>query len=183
VALVQKSATDDLVYKTHAEPAEQLAATGQADNDPWNRWCYANIQAALDVHDRSWHEAVGEVLVDERQLHRHETEKALAPLQHQLTELKAQIDTLIRLSGAKPADLASAIEAAKMPGPRGPQGPAGPRGARGERGMPAPTIVGWALDRERYLAYPLMSHGRPGPALELRGLFEQFQAQTSSLAT
>jgi hypothetical protein len=109
VALVQKSATDDLV-------AEQPANTGQADNDPWNRWCYANIQAALDAHDRSWHEAVGEVLVDERQLHRSETEKALAPLQRELAELRGQISTLVLLSGAKPADLASAIEAAKAPG-------------------------------------------------------------------
>jgi hypothetical protein len=173
VALVQKSATDDLV-------AEQPANTGQADNDPWNRWCYANIQAALDVHDRSWHEAVGEVLVDERQLHRRETEKALAPLQRELAELRGQISTLVLLSGAKPADLASAIEAAKAPGPRGLQGPAGPKGARGERGMAAPAIVGWALDRERYLAYPLMSNGRPGPALELRALFEQFRMETSS---
>jgi hypothetical protein len=178
VALVQKSATDDLVYKTHAEPAEQLAATGQADNDPWNRWCYANIQAALDVHDRSWHEAVGEVLVDERQLHRRETEKALAPLQRELAELRGQISTLVLLAGSKPADLASAIEAAKTPA-RGPQGPAGPKGARGERGMAAPTIIGWALDRERFIALPLMSDGRPGPGLELRGLFEQFQVETS----
>jgi hypothetical protein len=176
VALVQKSATDNLV-------AEQPANTGQADNDPWNRWCYANIQAALDVHDRSWHEAVGEVLVDERQLHRRETEKALAPLQRELAELHGQVSTLILLCGAKPADLKAAIENAKTPGPRGLQGPAGPKGARGERGLTGPSIVGWAIDRERFLAFPLMSHGRPGPALELRGLFEQFQAQTSALVT
>jgi hypothetical protein len=172
VALVQKSATDDLV-------AEQPAATGQADNDPWNRWCYANIQAALDVHDRSWHEAVGEVLVDERQLHRRETEKALAPLQREIAELRGQISTLILLSGAKPADLKTAIEDLKTPGPRGLEGPPGRRGERGHRGEAGPSIVGWALDRERYLAYPLMSNGRPGPALELRALFEQFQAETS----
>jgi hypothetical protein len=176
VALVQKSATDDLV-------AEQPANTGQADNDPWNRWCYANIQAALDVHDRSWHEAVGEVLVDERQLHRRETEKALAPLQRELSELRGQISTLVLLSGAKPADLAEAIESAKTPGPRGLQGPAGPKGARGERGEAAPAIVGWSIDRENFIAVPLLSNGRRGPPLELRGLFEQYQQETNGLTT
>jgi hypothetical protein len=73
----------------------------------------------------------------------------------------------------------SCLVRAYAPGPRGLQGPAGPKGARGERGVTGPPIVGWAVDRERYLAYSLMSNGRPGPALELRALFEQFQAETS----
>jgi hypothetical protein len=114
VALVQKSATDDLVYKTHAEPAEQPAATGQADNDPWNRWCYANIQAALDVHDRIWHEAVGEALASERQLHRRETEKALAPLQRELAELRGQVSVLLSLVGGAKADVVPLPGARKL---------------------------------------------------------------------
>jgi hypothetical protein len=113
------------------------------------------------------HAAIGEVLVDERQLHRRETEKMLEPLRRELAELRGQISTLVLLSGAKPADLASAIEAAKTPGPPGAQGPAGRRGERGYRGEVGPSIVGWALDRERYLAYPLMSTGKPGPALQV----------------
>ena len=32
----------------------------------------------------------------------------------------------------------------------------------------------WKIDRARYLATPIMSDGREGPPLELRGLFEQF---------
>jgi len=47
-------------------------------------------------------------------------------------------------------------------------------GPRGERGASAPTIRDWQIDRERYVATPLMSDGRDGPPLELRGLFEQF---------
>src|SRR5262249_8108676 len=63
------------------------------------------------------------------------------------------------------------------------QGKRGGAGEKGERGLPRPrgaagasgaTIVGWKIDRERYVATPAMSDGRDGPPLELRGLFEQF---------
>ena len=63
-------------------------------------------------------------------------------------------------------------------GGRGPQGDAGPKGERGERGEGAPSITGWKLDRETYRATPILSDGKRGPALELRGLFEQFQSET-----
>jgi hypothetical protein len=36
------------------------------------------------------------------------------------------------------------------------------------------TIRDWKIDRARYVATPVMSDGREGPPLELRGLFEQF---------
>jgi hypothetical protein len=36
------------------------------------------------------------------------------------------------------------------------------------------TIRDWKIDRARYVAMPIMSDGREGPPLELRGLFEQF---------
>jgi hypothetical protein len=36
------------------------------------------------------------------------------------------------------------------------------------------AIVGWTMDYDRYLAIPLMSDGKQGPALELRGFFERF---------
>jgi hypothetical protein len=67
-------------------------------------------------------------------------------------------------------------------GSRGHQGPSGERGLmglRGERGQAAPTIRDWQIDRERYVATPLMSDGTQGPALELRGLFEQFFLETA----
>ena len=66
-------------------------------------------------------------------------------------------------------------------GKRGAEGPAGPPGPRGEKGEPAArpaSIVDWQLDRERYVAIPLMSDGTKGPSLVLRGLFEQFQSET-----
>ena len=67
-------------------------------------------------------------------------------------------------------------------GSRGHQGPSGERGLmglRGERGAAAPTIQSWCIDRTRYTATPIMSDGSIGPSLELRGLFEQFFAETS----
>ena len=63
------------------------------------------------------------------------------------------------------------------------QGKRGAAGEKGERGLPGPrgdagasgvTIRDWKIDREKYVATPLMSDGRDGPPLELRGLFEQF---------
>jgi Collagen triple helix repeat (20 copies) len=61
-------------------------------------------------------------------------------------------------------------------GERGAQGERGTKGDPGERGA---TIKGWKLDRERYVATPVMSDGSAGPSLELRGLFEQFQHETA----
>jgi hypothetical protein len=66
------------------------------------------------------------------------------------------------------------------------QGRRGGAGGKGERGLPGPrgdagasgaTIVGWKIDRERYVATPAMSDGRDGPPLELRALFEQFLSE------
>jgi hypothetical protein len=165
----------NLVYKTTSQPVTEPADTPAS----WWEWTDQRIDAGLEAVT----ESVGQILSEERTRNEGLCRKAIEPLQHQLAELKGQISTLILLSGAKPADLKEAIESAKTPGPRGLQLPAGRRGERGHRGEPGPAIVGWAVDRERYLAYPLMSHGRPGPALELRALFEQFQAQTSALVT
>ena len=68
-------------------------------------------------------------------------------------------------------------------GSRGHRGPSGERrimGLRGERGAAAPTIRDWQIDRAHYVATPLMSDGSTGPALELRGLFEQFYAEVGT---
>jgi hypothetical protein len=61
----------------------------------------------------------------------------------------------------------------------GERGPRGEKGENGAQGADALTIVSWMLDRSRYRAIPMMSNGKPGPELELRGLFEQFQLETS----
>jgi hypothetical protein len=57
------------------------------------------------------------------------------------------------------------------PGEKGERGPPGPRG---DPGLTGATIREWKIDRARYVATPVMSDGRDGPPLELRGLFEQF---------
>jgi hypothetical protein len=59
------------------------------------------------------------------------------------------------------------------------QGQRGVAGPRGERGPPGREIVRWILDREHFLAIPVMSDGKEGPALELRELFVQFQSEAT----
>jgi len=58
----------------------------------------------------------------------------------------------------------------------------GKRGDKGERGLQgisgvAVFIASWRLDRDNYIAVPVMSDGREGPPLELRSLFEQFRTE------
>jgi hypothetical protein len=165
----------DLVHKTTGYPVAESAKIPAS----WWEWTDQRIAAELEAVT----ESVGQILSEERTRNEHKCRKIVEPLQRELAELKGQISTLIFLAGAKPVDLASGIEALKVPGPAGPRGPAGPKGARGERGMAAPAIIGWAIDRERFIALPLMSDGRPGPGLELRGLFQQFLVETSSPPT
>ena len=59
-------------------------------------------------------------------------------------------------------------------GKRGVAGERGERGQQGNPGLTGATIRDWKIDRTRYVATPVMSDGREGPPLELRGLFEQF---------
>jgi Collagen triple helix repeat (20 copies) len=63
-------------------------------------------------------------------------------------------------------------------GEKGQDGGRGPKGDPGAAGAPAPKLKSWKLDRTHYLATPILSDGSEGPVLELRGLFEQFQAET-----
>jgi hypothetical protein len=62
-------------------------------------------------------------------------------------------------------------------GKRGVAGEKGERGPKGDPGLSGATIREWKVDRARYVATPVMSDGREGPPLELRGLFEQFFAR------
>src|SRR5262249_42003687 len=63
-------------------------------------------------------------------------------------------------------------------GKRGVAGEKGERGPKGDPGLSDATIREWKVDRVRYVATPVMSDGREGPPLELRGLFEQFLHET-----
>jgi hypothetical protein len=63
-------------------------------------------------------------------------------------------------------------------GKRGVAGEKGERGPKGDPGSNGATICDWKIDRARYIATPVMSDGREGPPLELRGLFEQFLHET-----
>ena len=63
-------------------------------------------------------------------------------------------------------------------GKRGVAGEKGERGPKGDPGLSGVTIRDWKIDRARYVATPVMSDGREGPPLELRGLFEQFLHET-----
>jgi hypothetical protein len=72
------------------------------------------------------------------------------------------------------------IASAGRPGKPGLKGDRGDAGARGERGPPgqaAPVILAWKIDRENFRAMPVLSDGSEAPALELRGLFEQFHSE------
>jgi hypothetical protein len=62
--------------------------------------------------------------------------------------------------------------AARLASP-GPEANAGNAG-RSDFGLSARTIRGWHIDRERFVATPVMSDGSIGPALELRDLFQSF---------
>ena len=67
-------------------------------------------------------------------------------------------------------------------GSRGPAGEVGPRGRKGERGArgeDASEITGWHIERATFRAFPVYGDGRMGPELNLRGLFEQYQLETT----
>jgi hypothetical protein len=58
-----------------------------------------------------------------------------------------------------------------QPGPRGEQGP------KGEQGPSGPIIAAWEVDYVNYRARAIMSDGSDGGTLDLRGMFERFQAE------
>lgn len=64
-------------------------------------------------------------------------------------------------------------------GRRGEKGERGERGQPGQAGAPGRELAGWKLDRKEYTLTPVMSDGNLGPAIPLRALFEQYQAETA----
>ena len=83
--------------------------------------------------------------------------------------------SLDRLATVTARDERPPLDLARLQrGIAGEKGERGERGTQGESGKPI-VLKGWTIDREKFVAVPLMSDGSRGPALELRGLFEQFQ--------
>ena len=80
--------------------------------------------------------------------------------------------------GACPGDDWQMITSRGRPGKQGERGTKGDRGDKGAPGEPAPTIVGWKINREDFTITPIVSDGSKLAAIELHGLFEQFQAET-----
>ena len=64
-------------------------------------------------------------------------------------------------------------------GLKGERGPRRNKGEKGDNNSGDVTIQSWLINRARYSASPLLSNGQVGATLELRKLFELFQAQTS----
>jgi len=71
---------------------------------------------------------------------------------------------------------------------RGPQGLQGPKGAKGDRGAPGKNgttevikqtvkIERWGIDRASFSVRGVLSDGSETPVLDLRPLFEEYQAQ------
>ena len=52
-------------------------------------------------------------------------------------------------------------------------------GPKGEPGLAAAQVTAWKLNKENYTAAPFYSDGTFGPAIELRGLFQQFLNEVS----
>ena len=76
--------------------------------------------------------------------------------------------------GKCPGDGWQLMSVRGKPGIKGPPGERGQRGEKGDPGAAAPTILAWKIDRVNYLVTPIMSDASEVPAIEMRGLFEQF---------
>ena len=68
------------------------------------------------------------------------------------------------------------IASAGKAGIKGPPGNKGDRGERGLVGEPGPVIIGWQVDRQNYRALPVLSDGSEASPLNLRELFEEYDA-------
>ncbi len=80
--------------------------------------------------------------------------------------------------GPCPGDGWQLLASCGKPGRPGPQGEQGPRGERGLPGQ-GPSILAWEIDARNFRATPIMSDASEAPPLELRGMFEQFQMETT----
>jgi hypothetical protein len=88
--------------------------------------------------------------------------------------LKISARTLLTLQAGRDASKRGAKGEKGERGARGERGLPGARGPQGKPGLAAAQITAWKIDRQRYRAVPFYSDGKPGPAIELRDLFQHF---------
>jgi hypothetical protein len=95
----------------------------------------------------------------------------VSKLQAEVAELRGQVGQIERREKGEKGER----------GERGPKGATGPQGPKGDSGMSprAVAVKRWQIDKQRYLAIPIMSDNTLGPSIELRGLFEQFNEETA----
>jgi hypothetical protein len=111
----------------------------------------------------------------ELQLENAQLKASLAEVKAKLGEIDFVVERL-RIEGRGPPGVA---------GPRGrdgADGARGPRGEKGERGPTGPRPVSFEVDDAAFTAVELLSDGRRGPTLRLRGMFESFNDQINDAA-
>jgi hypothetical protein len=135
------------------------------------------IEADREQERQLWREVFGEVLAAEQRKiddfgRRLDGIERSSSLEVQFRELELRLD----------ARQLARDEAKRGPrgdrGLAGERGPRGERGAKGEPGREAAKIAGWEMDIENYRAYPVMSDGTRGPALDFRPLLQRFLDDT-----
>jgi hypothetical protein len=104
-------------------------------------------------------------------------------------ERAADMATQLREMELHVGRMQAALDEAKR-GPKGEKGDRGERGLRGEPGrngrdgkdgaMVDVKTKRWEIDRENYTARRVLTDGTREPALQLRGLFEQFLHETAA---
>jgi hypothetical protein len=109
--------------------------------------------------------------------------KHIADLEQKLQQ-KSAVDEQVHEIAMRLEEKAARRDEAK----RGPQGLKGPKGDKGDRGVPGKNgisetikqtvkIERWIIDRASFTVRGVLSDGSETPVLDLRPLFEEYQAQ------
>jgi hypothetical protein len=168
-------------------------AAYSAGNATFGDWVEARLHERLTEERHFMEQVFGEVLATSTHDLRDELNKALANLraQRSLTvcgtysgDVRYRMLDVVALGGASFA--AKQDDPGPCPGDgwqliaaQGKKGQAGKDGVDGRAGRDAPRITDWVVNRENYTATPVMSDGTRGAVLDLRLLFERYNAETT----
>ena len=111
----------------------------------------------------------------------HELQIALAEMKVALVEVTAkanQTDLIVQRLQVDRQGPAGPQGPMGRDGRDGAQGPAGPRGNRGQKGW---GIAAWEIDAANYRVTAALENGETAPPLNLRALFETYDAAVSDL--